>query len=77
VSAHALDERGPADHLLTLARRSLRFPHMDVSDEVALVSTVPDREVREITFDELCTAVHDADAAGIETALNVLTGGAS
>ena len=69
----AMAMHAAADRLETLAHRVLRFPHMDVDDEVAEASVLP-REGALRAFDSLCTCLARRDLDGAKTVLDLLTG---
>lgn len=55
----------------TLAYRTLAYPHLDVTDDLAALSPLPDVECS-AAFNALCDTLRTGDGPGVEHAIDVL-----
>lgn len=63
------------DEIRTLAYRQLTFPNMSVSDDLAALSSIADRDERERQFSALCDALAAGRHHHAGRILTTLTGG--
>lgn len=65
------------DEIRALAYRQLSFPNMSVSDDLAALSSIADRDERERQFSALCAALAAGRHDRADRILAALGGGAS